>query len=420
MPNFNTGASTNIANTEGLDITDKSPKTSIVEQTQHQPSLQQQQQHTPVETPLSPTGGGVGRFNVKRVAAVDHLSPRETSTPPPSQSSTPTDDVAASSKNSTSASDATTESVVTTISPRGRFSVKPVAVHNQGTSSTIPLKQQVDYNGSNTPQQQNLMTPQSSFEAVDSSWGTLATSQDASTDTELDAKEVQDEGSSRIAKSNNNKPKHSATVPVPSTTDVTSIDDNVVVTSSGQTTPSESPSLRRRQHPADKKPGPRVNSTVLEFDPLIVTPALETITVVSSSNTTSVSSTDTQPTATEMLQTTSNTNNDNNYDPNNVDILATGCYGSGTNIYCSSFSNSRCSSRTASPIMNVTPSGSLENIKQYAAPIISSSTSCGATQQSAITSSLLSALKGDETVSFFHVYWICNGCLRDSWPSSFY
>ena len=72
--------------------------------------------------------------------------------------------------------------------------------------------------------------------------------------------------------------------------------------------------------------------------------------------------------------------------------------GSGTNSYCSSFNNSRCSSRTGSPTMNVTPSGSLENIKQYANNNNNGSSTVGG------STSLMSSLKRDDTVSKIYLF----------------
>ena len=503
VPNFDREMSTGGG---GIDATDKSPKTSVTDPatTRSDGGLPREAGDTSTilaasavistTTVASSGAGGVGRFNVKRVVAdQDQHSPRELSTPTPSQVNSPTPPPAPSntpaSSNSGSSNSKTNdmplpsseegqhqEKLERTKSPLGRFSVKPVvAASVSSTSSTVDATssssatknisssslKQVTSTSTSASTQQNAITPQSSFETIDSAGSSAAqrapergtssprmtrwTSQDASTDTELDAKEdASSRSSSRLSRS---KP----------TLDNNNSNNNSVETI--QDSPSGSPSLPRRRRQQDgKKPGPRVSSTVLEFDPLIVTTVLETLSSVSGSvsgsttTTNPVSSTGTQPTV-ETCQASSNSSscgggvmtshntsdnsndtshnsNGNTYNssdnsswntynnntmsseiaPYPVSGLSTttglaegyiggaGGGGSGTNSYCSSFNNSRCSSRTGSPTMNVTPSGSLENIKQYANNNNNGSSTVGG------STSLMSSLKRDDTVSKINLF----------------
>ena len=453
----------------GIDVPDISPKTSITDPTSRGPHGDAGEDS--ISVPASNGGGGgVGRFNVKRVVGDhDQHSPREISTPTPSRGISPTpsapsnnDSASSFSNNATSSSAGLEESqqwenkLERTKSPLGRFSVKPVVVAATTSTSTSVGDATISSSVTPTPnlsssskqvtsastgtstqqQQSHTMTPQSSFETTDFCSGgsshptsgrgsssprmTRWTSQDASTDTELDAKEeASSRSSSRLSKS-----KHAASSS--SNTTVETIQDS----------PSGSPSLpRRRRQQEGKKSGPRVSSTVLEFDPLIVTSVLETLSSVAgasgSTTTNPVSSTGTQPTAeafhannsSGIMSSSKNSTPDNNshdnplnstdnsyntYTPSEAPsypvagsglptasvVAEGGGYGgSGTNSYCSSFNNSRCNSRTGSPTMNVTPSGSLENIKQYA--------NNGFSQQSgggAGSTSILSSLKRDDSV----------------------
>ena len=435
VPNFN--RETSINGGGSMDVPDTSPKTSITDSTSTSKAEEVARQSS-----VSPTGG-VGRFNVKPVVADDHHSPREVPTATPSQITSPPTSAASGTSTSGTSTFEDKQHLQRTKSPLGRFSVKPVAVSNDAvsgssTTTTTPpttvssreladdLKQTISSSSSATSQQQqqhqqNMITPQSSFETIDSGtpiptaaaaragmskWA----SQDASTDTELDAKEEaslsrsqsSSRSSSRLSKHTTNASSNAAT---------NNISDTI------QDSPPGSPSLPiRRKQQEGKKAGPRVSSTVLEFDPLIVASVLETLsgagTSSGSSNTNPVFSTGTQPTAETTQDTRSNakSSNDIGSDSNNTHNTCGNTYnnmpsdssphqsavegvgGSGTNSYCSSFNNSRCSSRTGSPTLNVTPSGSLENIKQFA--------SCSSQQ-----SSLMSALKRDETViKFILVY----------------
>jgi len=364
---------------DGVDRTDVSPKSSI---TENQPSNSSIVRNfcPPVEhgSPPAVRATGLGRFNVKKVANSDINDGGSSGTSSPVLSGTK--------------------------SPLGRFSVQqvqpekitkePVASANKWS---VPTCRSVSRGSSPPPtltpcisNETTTLTPQSSFDSSSQTPTTATTtatpneiinsitstiSHDASTSTEPAEAPLTTNTSTNQQQQN----KVGTTV------------TTAVVSTSKPSSPAGSPSLSRHNSQQSEgsvsalgQPISRVNSTVLEFDPLSTSHDQQTYSASMETATTTAHSQQETPKSSSSVS---------------APAAAATSSNSAMNSHSSSINSSRCSSRTGSPTAMLTSSGSNENIKQQTASTPSTSMQNLSQSVPSGSGSIMASMKRDETVS---------------------